>query len=401
MNILLVIDSLAIGGAEVFIVRLANHLARRNHRVFILDINPAKRSQLITQRISDQVHLLTIDKSLSLYEKIQWKLIYTISRFSESWGNKAAFLRKRFEAKKLAKYLENVTQEQDIDVINSHLATADWMVAHYFASKNRKQKFIISMHGCYNQVDVETHPVKKLQYADRNWLLGLADYIVLLTPQNARPLINVPLRQDPVFIPLGFDSPPDQLPDAAAAKQTSSFTFGLVSRAIPKKGWEEAILATSLLNEERISCKLILVGGGEYQQMLQQRFGHLPYVHFVGASGQVTDWISQFDVGLLPSYVEYESFPNTVIEYLACGKPVIATNIGEVQNMISTPDGQLAGTLLTYLPEGISVTQLADRMRDYTQNRELLSRHTDLAPKAFEKFDMDRCVLSYEAIYNA
>ena len=52
MNILLVIPSLALGGAEVFVVRLANNLAERGHTVFLVDINRADRSPLLTTRLS-------------------------------------------------------------------------------------------------------------------------------------------------------------------------------------------------------------------------------------------------------------------------------------------------------------------------------------------------------------
>ncbi len=109
--------------------------------------------------------------------------------------------------------------------------------------------------------------------------------------------------------------------------------------------------------------------------------------------------MQQCDVGLFPSYIESESYPNTVIEYLACGKPVIGTDIGEVKNMMSAPDGTLAGQLLAYHPAGISITELATCMRRYVENPALLQQQGALARLAFEKFDLDRCVDAYETAY--
>ncbi|HEV7346835.1 glycosyltransferase family 4 protein [Telluribacter sp.] len=399
MNILLVINSLDIGGAEVFIVRLANNLAKRGNGVYLLDINPAKRSPLILERISEEVQLVYFDKTLSFPQKVLWKCIYTVSRLSDAWLHRASYKQKKQEAGKLSTLIQGLVQQHGIQVINSHLATADWMVAHYFVKQKRNQKFVISMHGCYNQSDVDTHPVKKRQYADRKWVLNLADRIVLLTPRNAAPLQKLQLKNDPVFIPLGFDRPDTLEPNPENLPDDGTVTFGLVSRAVARKGWEEAILATQQLHSQGVRCRLILVGGGAYQLQLQQQYGHLPYIVFIGATAQVLKWVQQFDVGLFPSYIESESFPNTVIEYLACGKPIIGTDIGEIKNMMSTPDGQLAGQLLHYRPEGTSVKELLEKMSKYIFDPQLLCQHKERAHEAFLKFDMIHCVSSYENVY--
>ncbi len=399
MNILLVIPSLALGGAEVFVVRLANCLSKRGNNVFLLDINPDRRSPLLTARIAPEVNLIHFDKSISFIQKLIWKIIFTISRFTNKLLFKSIQLRKRQDAKKLSRLIESLVQQYKIQVVNSHLASADWMVTHYFATHTRNQKFIISMHGCYNQDDVYTNPGKKQLHRDMQRGLELADHIVLLTKKNALPLKGLQLRNKPVYIPLGFEAPAGWATNTEIQAPAYSITFGLVSRAVARKGWEEAISATQKLQKGGINCRLILVGGSEYQQKLQQQFDHLPYIQFVGAASQVLGYVSQFDVGLFPSCIESESFPNTVIEYLACGKPVIGTDIGEVKNMISTPEGEYAGRLLDYDSAGISIKQLVNFMREYGQDKGMLSEHSRLAKIAFKKFDMIKCVEAYEAVY--
>jgi glycosyltransferase involved in cell wall biosynthesis len=401
MNILLIIPSLQIGGAEVFVVRLANHLAQRGHKVWLLDVNPKDRSPLLTLRINPDVQLLLFEKELSFIEKAFWKLLYIIGQFTEAWLSRVYYHRKKYDTKKLAHVLENLVKNKQIEVINTHLASADWMVAHYIESQNKPPKYVISMHGCYNQADFTNHPVKKQIYLDRKWVLELADQVVLLTPKNAEPLEGFRLRNEPVYIPLGFDRPGTAKLNPKISQPESYITFGLVSRAVARKGWEEAVQATQLLYMEGLPCRLVLVGGGSSQVQLQQQFGLLPYIHFVGATAEVLECVKQFDVGLFPSYIETESFPNVVIEYLACGKPVIGTDIGEVKNMITTSDGNLAGQLLYYRSEGTSVTELADLMRNYIQNEELFHLHQERAYDAFKKFDMVSCVSAYENVYGS
>jgi glycosyltransferase involved in cell wall biosynthesis len=396
MNIALVIPSLLVGGAEVFIVRLANRLAQRNHRVFLVHLNPTQRSELLEERISPQVTIVPFHYKLSLAQTAWWKLLYMTTLWNATLYREVLFRRNKFKANRLADFLDGFCQQNQIDVINSHLMITDWSVAHYFWRKPRSQKFVISMHGCYNRIEVKTRPFLIRLDQDSPRVLSTADRVVLLTPKNAIPLQGVPLKNDPVYIPLGFEKVADQ-PDERASKVPLTFT--LVSRAIARKGWEEAIAATRQLIGEGIACRLILVGGGEYQEELQEQFGHLAYLHFVGATAQVLPWVQQCDVGLFPSYIESESYPNTVIEYLACGKPVIGTDIGEVKNMMRAPDGTLAGQLLAYHPAGISVAELATCMRRYVENPALLQQQGELARLAFEKFDLDRCVDAYETAY--
>lgn len=399
MNVLLVIPFLLVGGAEVFVVRLANSLAQRGHRVFLLHFDANHGSGLLTERISDRVTLVPLNYKLSSAQKIWWKLLYLATQWNAAWYRKVVFRRKKLRANALAGFLEEFCEQENIEVINSHLQAADWSVAHYFWKKKiRRQKFVISMHGCYNRTEYPANSALKGLNTDTRKLMETADRIVLLTPKNATPLQGYTLKNDPVYIPLGFEKPDDER-DMLDTLTPFPLIFGLVSRAAARKGWEEAIEATTQLHKSGVDCRLVLVGDGERLFPLQSAYGHLPYIHFVGATAHVLDWVPQFDVGLFPSYIESESYPNTVIEYLACGKPVIGTNIGEVKNMMSTADGRLAGKLLRYLPEGISVEELTDCMRHYVENPNLLTEHGSLANEAFQKFDMEHCLNAYEKVY--
>ena len=400
MNILLVLPSLLVGGAEIFAVRLANCLAKRGHRVFLLHIESQKSSPLLEERIAESVTVVPFKHKLSFWQTVWWKSLYTLTGWNKKLYGKILFKRNKLKANQLVGFLENLCEREKIQVINTHIQAADWMVGHYFWKKPRPQKFVISMHGCYNRVQYKSSAVYNRSAPGNRRLLEAADEIVLLTGKNAIPLEGLSLKCTPVYIPLGFESKPESLPVEPSAPPMP-LTFGLVSRAVPRKGWEEAIVATVKLYGEGINCRLILVGGGEYQQQLAREFDHLPYIQFAGATARVLDWVQQFDIGLFPSYIESESYPNTVIEYLACGKPVIGTNLGEVKNMMSVSDEQqLAGQLLHYDPAGVSVTELAHYLRQYANDRQLLQSHGELAKAAFKKFDMERCVRAYEQVYS-
>ena len=122
-------------------------------------------------------------------------------------------------------------------------------------------------------------------------------------------------------------------------------------------------------------------------------------VTFAGFSPDPVEWIERFDVGLLPTEFPHESLPTVVMEYLFCGKPVIATDVGEIGEMLRAPGGGLAGTLLDFDDDQISTNQLAAAMQAYLDDPALRRRHAALAPAAFAKFDMGQCAAAYARLY--
>ena len=181
-----------------------------------------------------------------------------------------------------------------------------------------------------------------------------------------------------------------------SARSRGPTIFCMASRGVALKGWSKAIEAFERLSPG--AAELWLVGGSDYLDALRERTGS-PHVRFLGMSTNPVDWIAQADVGLLPSEFPHESLPTAVMEYLYCAKPVIATDVGEIATMMRTPDGQRAGTLLSFHDERVSVEELSAAMQAYVDDPALRANHADLAQAAFAKFDMAACSNAYSALY--
>ncbi len=111
-----------------------------------------------------------------------------------------------------------------------------------------------------------------------------------------------------------------------------------------------------------------------------------PHIHFVGHATDPNFWIEAFNVGLLPTYFPGESLPNSVIEYLSLGKPVIATKIGGILEMLTFEDRQ-AGCTVDLTSTGVgNISQLAEAMTRYLDKPDLLEEHAELAKQAFKNF---------------
>jgi len=95
-----------------------------------------------------------------------------------------------------------------------------------------------------------------------------------------------------------------------------------------EKGLEYLFEATKGLTEK---ITLSIVGDGPLRKELTQKY---PYAHFYGRIPQkeIPRTINQHDLLVLPTLVE--SFPNVLLEAMACGKPIIATNIYGIPEIV-------------------------------------------------------------------
>jgi len=113
-----------------------------------------------------------------------------------------------------------------------------------------------------------------------------------------------------------------------------------VGRMIPLKGIDNMFKAMAHL-EGRQRIKLVLIGGDDHRQAEMQRLRSLSRtlrineeVVFIGSVKQeaLPFFYSAADLCVVPSY--YESFGLVVLESLACGTPVVATNVGCAESVI-------------------------------------------------------------------
>lgn len=114
-------------------------------------------------------------------------------------------------------------------------------------------------------------------------------------------------------------------------------------RLVPEKGLRELCEAVALLQPARPRLRVALIGEGPMRQELESRLAAMPGapVLLVGAQSplEVARWMQASDLVTLPSYSE--GHPNVLVEALACGRPVLATPVGGVPEVVDTPCGVL------------------------------------------------------------
>ncbi len=393
MSILLIIQHLQIGGAQTFLIRLANALAKKGYQVYLWDIEKSRQNPAIVKNIHPAVQVVGEAYKPSIFTRLFCNALGSVS-YKLGWNRYQKhrlydFFHRRFFRSQLRKFIHT----HPVEVINSHMAKADYFVST--VASQTSVPWIISTHGCYDRFGEVQASSVTLEIAAR--YLPESSYIIMVADKNAAALQKLsipPTHYTKLWC--GFDANIDESASVSFQRKSGSFYFGIVSRAMPEKGWEEAILATQTLVEKGYAAELILVGDGLFADSLRQKYTQ-PFIHFAGATSTPIGWIQQFDIGLLPSRFAGESCPNSIIEYLFCQKPVITIDIGEIKDMLLYHN-EYAGFVLPLKEGTIPQGELTKCMEKYLTNRELLEQHRSLARNAFQKFDMNLYLEKYVSI---
>jgi glycosyltransferase involved in cell wall biosynthesis len=116
---------------------------------------------------------------------------------------------------------------------------------------------------------------------------------------------------------------------------SNSRLIGAVGRLWPQKRIKDLIWAADLLKSTRDDTHLLIVGDGPQRSRLERYRDQnqiADRVHFVGERDDVPRLMQHFDVLWLGS--EYEGQSNAILEAMAAGIPVVATDIAGNRDLV-------------------------------------------------------------------
>jgi glycosyltransferase involved in cell wall biosynthesis len=134
-----------------------------------------------------------------------------------------------------------------------------------------------------------------------------------------------------------------------------------IARLVPLKNLRLLLEAVSLIRSRVSDVRAVIVGDGPEAAMLKERAAALGLADCVTFAGYVPQpdtppWYRTGDVFALSS--EFDNSPNAVLEAMACGLPVVATDVGGVREFIESGSGGLI------VPRG-DATALARALETY------------------------------------
>jgi glycosyltransferase involved in cell wall biosynthesis len=144
-----------------------------------------------------------------------------------------------------------------------------------------------------------------------------------------------------------------------------AMVVGCVARLDPVKDLAMLLRAFARLARRHTAVHLVLVGDGPEREALRAdavRLGLSGHVHFAGTRPNRPNLHALFDVSVLTS--RSEGFPNTIVEAMAAGRPIVATRVGGVPDAV---EDDRSGLLVEARDDEAFALALESMLRDETR----------------------------------
>lgn len=261
----------------------------------------------------------------------------------------------------------------------------------------------------YQEVGIPFHPPGFEEvYARLVSVLPLCAGLAALSPRLAHLMREVlPQLDAPHVLPLiSPDATNGASPSATNAESPSvpaseSVRFGFAARLEHLKGPLQLVEGFHFAHRARPDIELKIAGSGSQQQQVSltlRRLGLEKKCHLVGVYKTLqerNEFMRGIDIFVLPSLTE--GTPNAIIEAMSHAKPIIATDVGGIPDVVSEEAGIL-------IPPN-DVEALGAAMSRLAADAELRRRMGRAARKKYEQLFTPRVVLPmltdfYERIVN-
>jgi glycosyltransferase involved in cell wall biosynthesis len=177
--------------------------------------------------------------------------------------------------------------------------------------------------------------------------------------------------------------------------EADSLIILTVARLHPQKGHQYLIEAIPQVVQDFPQAHFLFVGEGGLREDLARQVKEVKLnecVHFLGVRQDVPQLLAISDLFVLPSL--WEGLPNSILEAMAAGVPVIATNVGGIPEII---DHEKTG-LLVSPADPIALKKIIQRL---LTDESLLTSMTEAAKKRVEReFSQDTNVSEFIDLYS-
>lgn len=163
----------------------------------------------------------------------------------------------------------------------------------------------------------------------------------------------------------------------------------------PVKGVKYLLEAFRLILEDKKNVKLIIIGDGPEKKRLEKLSKEINIsskIKFLGdiPNSKLQNYLNISDIFVLPSISE--GFPNVVLEAMACGLPVVATNIPGIAEVV---ENGVNGLLFEKKNSKMLAIQIIALLND----NKLMESMSEINLKKASEYSWDNVVKRLEEIY--
>ncbi len=280
-----------------------------------------------------------------------------------------------------------------VDIVNTHSSTDSWLAALACIGLRNAPPVVRTRHI--------SAPIPS--NLGTRWLYRSAAARIVTTGEALRLQVIRETDAEPdrvVSIPTGIDlahfRPGDRLASRAVlGLEADNFLVGIVATLRSWKGHRYLLDALATIADPRL--KVVIVGAGPGESNLRRQAQDLGIADRVVMAGQrddVVPWLQSFDAFVLPSYAN-EGVPQSIMQAMACGLPIITTNVGAIGEIAH--DGVTAMMVRPQEAEALASAIL--RLRNDASLCERLGRAAII--EAQERFSEDIMLERMEAVFRS
>ena len=275
--------------------------------------------------------------------------------------------------------VKRIHQDFPFDIIDGHYIYPDGFAA-VLLGKALKKPVVLSARGSDIHQFTGFRSIKPMiRYA-----LHRASHVISVCKALKNQMLTLGISADKIsVIPNGVDTERFHPVDRREARKRLTLANDKkiilsVGSLIPLKGFHVILDALPKLLQNDPIIHFYIIGKGPFRSSLQQQIKALNlrrHVTLVGArpNSELVPWYSAADVFCLAS--SREGWANVIMESLACGTPVVATNVWGAPEVLTSSD---IGILADRTPSAISTAlgQALNRKWDRSQIRRHVEKRT-------------------------
>lgn len=214
---------------------------------------------------------------------------------------------------------------------------------------------------------------------------GGTEYWAALLPQSRRYIVTNGLPIDQI------NATPAALSSELVKVDASIVLY--VGRIIPDKNLKAFIEVLERVSQTQ-QILGVICGDGPYRSELESMIskrGMEEYIHFTGILSAASVWALMKKASVFVSLSDYEGCPNTVMESMACGCPVILSNIQAHR--------EIADDTCAVLVDVLNIEQTAESLAKALRNVDESNTRALIAKEKAKEWSINRMARNYEKIY--
>lgn len=362
------------GGSGVVATELGKALAARGHEIhFISSAMPFRLGMLSERIFFHEVGAMT------------YPLFETYSPYTLALTSK----------------MVDVARHEGLDVLHVHYAiphaTSAVLARDILASKGLRVPVVTTLHGTDITLvgqDPSYKPVVEYSINQSDAVTAVSDYLRRETYDH----FDVPgeIEVIPNFVDPARFHPMDKRHFRAAIAPGCEKVMVHVSNFRPVKRTADTVEVLARLRDMGVCVMLLLVGDGPDRRACEERARELGVhdrVRFLGKQDPVEEILAVADLFLMPS--GSETFGLAALEAMACGVPVVSTDIGGLPELVVDGVTGLLAPLGDVDAQALAAARILSDDALHARMAEASVR------RAHDVFGLDAVIPMYEAVYDA